>query len=724
MEDLRGMMTQFINGRLIIPTSFEECLTYAQQILFLAMHKQNKLVAGDNITITRNEDDTYTISSTGGASLDIDVQATIDANVGTPSVTIDTTDLPDGRTRYTFNFHNMKGEQGQQGPDGFSPEVQVSEIAGGHEVQITDSHGVSTFAVMDGEQGPAGADGQNGQNGADGTDGVSPTVSTSAIPNGTRVSITDAQGSHSFDVMNGQNGTNGTNGTDGTDGTDGVSPVITSAPITGGTRVTIVDAQGTTTFDVMNGTDGQTGQTGQTGPAGQDGTDGSLTWVTTVASTTPDYTWDVSDLVGVSGKTPKINDIIIQNISGETYMYVIDALNLPYVSASRIASLRGAQGVQGPAGADGQNGTNGTNGTNGVSPVVVVTQITGGHQIQITDAQGTSTFNVLDGTDGQDGSSVTFNIQAITGGHRVILTDAQGSSSFDVMDGVDGADSVMTWTIINSYPNNGRMYKDSAGYFTYVDALVGPSGATPNVGDAIIALTATADVPNYLTYLFRVTAINTNTQRVSVSRETPITCIPAGGTAGQVLSKVDSDDFKTQWVTPSGGGGGTIANYPIGVNLGSVSLTASSTRVDTNFPASPVTANATFADILSLIQDACDNGYAIKLCLTVGSVVQYIDITDFVYLNRPSDNATSIPLVGMLQYPLMTGHYTQVMAFGQNVPVMGGGFLNISTIAIENGQWTGSIETAIGGAYYLPDDFYGSPTLDIGLVVVGPTPTP
>ena len=124
MDDLRGIMTRFANGRLIIPTSFEECLTYAQQILFLAMHKQNTLVAGDHITLTRNEDGTYTVSSTGGASLDIDVQATIDANVGTPYVTIDTTDLPDGRTRYTFNFHNMKGEQGVQGEtgnDGISP---------------------------------------------------------------------------------------------------------------------------------------------------------------------------------------------------------------------------------------------------------------------------------------------------------------------------------------------------------------------------------------------------------------------------------------------------------------------------------------------------------------------------------------------------------------------------------------------------------------------------
>lgn len=37
--------------------------------------------------------------------------------------------------------------------------------------------------------------------------------------------------------------------------------------------------------------------------------------------------------------------------------------------------------------------------------------------------------------------------------------------------------------------------------------------------------------------------------------------VAAGGTAGQVLSKVDGTDYNTQWVTPSGGGG--VKNYYI-----------------------------------------------------------------------------------------------------------------------------------------------------------------
>jgi hypothetical protein len=34
--------------------------------------------------------------------------------------------------------------------------------------------------------------------------------------------------------------------------------------------------------------------------------------------------------------------------------------------------------------------------------------------------------------------------------------------------------------------------------------------------------------------------------------------VPVGGTTGQVLAKIDGTDYNTEWVTPSGGGGGTI----------------------------------------------------------------------------------------------------------------------------------------------------------------------
>ena len=55
-------------------------------------------------------------------------------------------------------------------------------------------------------QGNDGAPGQDGQDGQDGADGYSPTVEVEDIPGGHRITITDVNGSHTFDVMDGTGG--------------------------------------------------------------------------------------------------------------------------------------------------------------------------------------------------------------------------------------------------------------------------------------------------------------------------------------------------------------------------------------------------------------------------------------------------------------------------------------------------------------------------------------
>lgn len=88
------------------------------------------------------------------------------------------------------------GEQGPPGPAGYSPTVAVTAITGGHTVTITDTNGDHPFNVMDGE------DGQ------DGADGVSPTVTVTPITGGNRITITDKDhpGGISFNVMDGEDG--------------------------------------------------------------------------------------------------------------------------------------------------------------------------------------------------------------------------------------------------------------------------------------------------------------------------------------------------------------------------------------------------------------------------------------------------------------------------------------------------------------------------------------
>lgn len=55
-------------------------------------------------------------------------------------------------------------------------------------------------------KGDKGDTGEAGQNGLDGQDGFSPTVQTQTVENGVQVTITDANGSHTFTVLNGKDG--------------------------------------------------------------------------------------------------------------------------------------------------------------------------------------------------------------------------------------------------------------------------------------------------------------------------------------------------------------------------------------------------------------------------------------------------------------------------------------------------------------------------------------
>lgn len=128
--------------------------------------------------------------------------------------------------------------------------------------------------------------------------------------------------------------------------TDGVSPTVTVAIISGGHRITITDADGTKTFNVMDGT------------PGAQGVDGGY------------YTPVVTQVIAGS--------MHIAFAPSNDSMPVIPPVEIPL-----------------PAGEDGEDG---------VSPTVSVTDITGGHRVTITDADGTKTFDVMDGEDGSGGS--------------------------------------------------------------------------------------------------------------------------------------------------------------------------------------------------------------------------------------------------------------------------------------------------------------------------------
>lgn len=104
---------------------------------------------------------------------------------------------------------------------------------------------------------------------------------------------------------------------------------------------------------------------------------------------------------------------------------------------------------------NGSNGATGPAGTDGVSPAVSVSQISGGHQVSITDATGSKVFDVMDGQNGQngapgpagaDGAAATIeSVSAVTGepGTQASVVNKGTSSAaelvFTLPAGADGA---------------------------------------------------------------------------------------------------------------------------------------------------------------------------------------------------------------------------------------------------------------------------------------------
>ena len=337
-----------------------------------------------------------------------------------------------------------KGDPGADGADGFSPTVQVTDGDGTHTVTITDKDGDHSFTIndgADGEPGEKGADGEPGKNGedgapgADGKDGVSPTVKTDSISGGTRVTITDAEGEHTFDVLNGKDGgeaaapeigengnwfingedtgkpsrgadgadgakgdpgEDGAPGENGTDGKDGVSPTVETSTIEGGTHVVITDASGAHEFDVMNGADGADGNDGAPGADGKDGTPGDKGDPGADGADGFSPTVDVADGDGT-------HTVTITDKDGAHVFTINDGKN-------------GADGQDGAPGADGKDGADGTKGdpgdpgADGFSPTVSVSDIEGGHHVVITDKDGAHEFDIMDGQDATGGTPEKFTL--------------------------------------------------------------------------------------------------------------------------------------------------------------------------------------------------------------------------------------------------------------------------------------------------------------------------
>ena len=207
-----------------------------------------------------------------------------------------TTLIPDGAqgpAGYTpvKGVDYFDGEDGAPGRDGVSPLVAVTVIEGGHRITVADAEGEQTADVMDGVAGPQGVQGETGPRGETGngiehvvlnadytltitmTDGTSYTTESIRGAKGDN-GYTPVKGVDYFDGKDGAPGENGEDGAPGAPGKDGISPVIAVTAIEGGHRITITDAVGEHTADVMDGPIGPQGPKGDVGPQGPKGDTG------------------------------------------------------------------------------------------------------------------------------------------------------------------------------------------------------------------------------------------------------------------------------------------------------------------------------------------------------------------------------------------------------------------------------------------------------------------
>ena len=101
--------------------------------------------------------------------------------------------------------------------------------------------------------------GQSAQTASEKADSIlNLTASAQTLSEGSSASASyNAQtGVMTFGIPKGADGRDGTDGKDGVDGNDGISPTVTTTPITGGHRITIIDKDGEHSADVMDGHNG------------------------------------------------------------------------------------------------------------------------------------------------------------------------------------------------------------------------------------------------------------------------------------------------------------------------------------------------------------------------------------------------------------------------------------------------------------------------------------
>lgn len=167
--------------------------------------------------------------------------------VKNPSIIDTMLELTDSGKISAISGHELVGNSEQQTTGYWRPIVDNGELSWSWDTQST-AVLPSTADIT----GPQGKQGKQGLPGADGASGTSVNLkSVNEVIGGTEITLSWGQNDTSAFIV--------PNGTPGKDGSNGVSPTIELEPIvtgTSGTKISITDVNGTSSFNVMNGADG------------------------------------------------------------------------------------------------------------------------------------------------------------------------------------------------------------------------------------------------------------------------------------------------------------------------------------------------------------------------------------------------------------------------------------------------------------------------------------
>ncbi len=345
-------------------------------------------------------------------------------------------------------------------------------------------------AGAQGPQGEQGLQGLQGEPGAQGEQGLTgPQGPQGEVgPQGNQ-GLTGATGPQ------GEQGIQGLPGADGLDGADGATGPMGPQGI-----------QGETGPQGIQGNTGATGPMGPQGPAGIDGSDGAD------GATGPMGPQGPQGATGATGATGP------QGLTGLSAYQVAQVNGFLGTEPEWLASLEGADGAAGPAGADGATGPAGADGAQGIQGI-----------------QGIQGEQGIQGIQGETGPSGPTGPAGANGADGA--TGPQGPQGFAGADGADGPQGPQ-----GPAGEDGR----------YIVSTTAPTGAVE--GDVWFDSTIGRTFIYYDSFW-----VEANPNQIGPEGPAGATGpagaagpgVAIGGTAGQILTKVNGTDYNTAWTAQS-----------------------------------------------------------------------------------------------------------------------------------------------------------------------------